>query len=450
MGQVFVAIGLGATSGLMGVIAYRFRMAWLGWFALAPLAAAVYLYPPLPAGLGGLICGLLIIGANRQVSVPSLVPRSRIVEAVLTAVFALQWGLVFALASWVWPHATPAWGALIMPAAGIALSLGLKIRAPYYWSWFLGSQDCALPVVHIARLGSDLIIPGLLALSATVPAMLLVQVPPSALTAAVAAASVLVIGGALAFGFVSYRRAVRRAVLGATVRVAAVADSPLTFDDHAPEYSDVEGAIARYEPHIAKAIERGAQLIVLPEYGVVVSPKTRPQWLAAVSRWAREAHARVVAGHGDHELHKDQLVIADATGEIRVVYDKQHPAPGLEPKPERRTPPGVVEGDPCPVSAVVCVDNDYADLIRPVSRAGGVLAVPANDWEEIVEMHHRSSVWSAVRAGVPLIRSAGHGISAVYDAAGRVVAQANSKDGPVTLVADVPTAPIRDRWHLWP
>ena len=55
-------------------------------------------------------------------------------------------------------------------------------------------------------------------------------------------------------------------------------------------------------------------------------------------------------------------------------------------------------------------------------------------------MHHRSAVWSAVMAGVPVVRSNGHGISAVYDAAGRVVATANSLDGPVVLVADVRAA----------
>jgi hypothetical protein len=37
-----------------------------------------------------------------------------------------------------------------------------------------------------------------------------------------------------------------------------------------------------------------------------------------------------------------------------------------------------------------------------------------------------------------VVRSAGHGTSAIYDAAGRVLARASSFDGPVALVADVP------------
>jgi apolipoprotein N-acyltransferase len=32
------------------------------------------------------------------------------------------------------------------------------------------------------------------------------------------------------------------------------------------------------------------------------------------------------------------------------------------------------------VSAVICYDGNFNDLVRPVARAGGVLAIPANDW----------------------------------------------------------------------
>jgi apolipoprotein N-acyltransferase len=115
----------------------------------------------------------------------------------------------------------------------------------------------------------------------------------------------------------------------------------------------------------------------------------------------------------------------------------------VERKSEQRMPPALAQSDSFPVSAVTCVDLDYSDLVRSVARAGGVLTVPANDWKEIFAMHHRSAVWSAVMTGVPVVRSAGHGISAVYNAAGRVVAQANSLDGPVALVADVPPAQSR-------
>jgi apolipoprotein N-acyltransferase len=76
---------------------------------------------------------------------------------------------------------------------------------------------------------------------------------------------------------------------------------------------------------------------------------------------------------------------------------------------------------------VICYDGNFNDLIRPVARAGGVLAIPANDWKEIEQLHSPSAIWVAVMTGVPLIRSTGHGRSVVFDAAGRLVAMAESR-----------------------
>jgi apolipoprotein N-acyltransferase len=90
------------------------------------------------------------------------------------------------------------------------------------------------------------------------------------------------------------------------------------------------------------------------------------------------------------------------------------------------------------VSAVICYDGNFNDLVRPVARAGGVLAIPANDWKEIEQLRSASAVSVAVMTGVPLIRSTGHGGSVVSDAAGRLVAMASSFDGRVALVTDMP------------
>ena len=143
------------------------------------------------------------------------------------------------------------------------------------------------------------------------------------------------------------------------------------------------------------------------------------RWLAAVSGWAMQANAILVAGLFDADLQKNQLVITDETGATVATYDKQHPF-GMDPKPQTRMPPALLPRDPVPVSGVICFDLDYADLIRPLARA---VAVPANDWAEEAEMHHRAAVWTPVMAGVPVVRSAGHGTSAIYDAAGRVLAR---------------------------
>src|SRR5690606_6206026 len=92
------------------------------------------------------------------------------------------------------------------------------------------------------------------------------------------------------------------------------------------------------------------------------------------------------------------------------------------------------------LSTAICVDLDYPEIAHSARRAGKVLAAPSNDWFGGFEMlHHRSAVWAAVVGGVPIVRSTGHGISSIYDGAGRVVTQQTSAAGPVVLVGDVCT-----------
>jgi len=440
MSEITVAVALGGISGLLTILAYRFRLAWLGWLLFAPLAAAVYWSSPLPAGLAGAGFGILAWSPIIWGRFP------RMGEVVVTAITAISSGAVFALAAWLWPNGFPAWGALVMPIAAVVLSGAPRLGGyggpfPRWGDPFLGSQDEALPVVHIARLGSDLAIPALLALSATVPVMLLVVLPPSPATVAVAVVAGLVLGSALSFGLASYRRAVHRVEAGDSLLVAAVSvDAPFDGYTRSPAYQDDAGTVRRYQPHVARAIAQGAHLIVLPEHAMVVNTQTRERWLAAVAKWAKDAQATFVTGLFDTDLQTGQLVIVDETGTVVATYEKQHPMIGAEPKRRTRMPPALFRQDPFPVSGVICVDLDYADMIPPVTRAGGVLAVPANDWAEVIETHYRSAVWSVVMAGVPMVRSAGHGMSAVYDGAGRILAKANSFDGPVVLVIDMPVS----------
>jgi apolipoprotein N-acyltransferase len=435
--QVIIAVGLGGVSGLLAVLAWRVPL--LGWLILVPLTFATYLYSPVAASLAGAVAGALAVA-------PTVGGIPRWAQAGVITINAVCWGVVFGLAAWVWPPRVPAWGAVIMPVAALVLSALVRFLAPpgygggsRFADCFLRSQQRWLPVVHVARLGSDLVIPPLLGLAASVPVMLLVQLPPSGTTAAVAGGAALVVAGALWFGFASYRRTIRRVPQGQSLRVAAVSvDDPFNGYARSPAYRDVEARIAKYQPHVAHVAAQGAQLIVLPEHAVIVTAHSKQRWLEAVSQWARHAKAILVTGIFDDDVGRGQLVIADETGAIVATYEKQHPIAGAEPRRKVRMPPALLGRDPFPVSAVICHDGNFNDLVRPVARAGGLLAIPANDWKEIEQLHSPSVVWVAVMTGVPLIRSTGHGRSVVFDAAGRLVAMASSFDGPVELVADVP------------
>jgi predicted amidohydrolase len=163
--------------------------------------------------------------------------------------------------------------------------------------------------------------------------------------------------------------------------------------------------------------------------------------VSGVCDWARLHRVTIVSAFLDDSRPSNELIIAAANGEVEARYEKQHTAPEIEAKPRERMPPGrarVSGPEKIAVSAVICVDLDYGDLVKPVARAGGILAVPSNDWPDIEEIHHRTAVWSVVLSGVSLIRSTGHGTSAAFDATGRVISHKSSRYGPVVLVADLP------------
>lgn len=435
--SALLALALGLGSGLLIIAAARHAL--LGWLMLAPLCAAIYLLPPPLAGLAGVVTGALSVIPNNW---GRLTPA---IEKILLVPNGIVWGAASALAAWTWPDGDPGWGVLIFPLSIVAaLAIPLLTGAPRFGANpTLRSQEGWLAVVHIARLGHDLFVTAALAMSATIPATLLVQLPPSTSTLLSVTLAAATIAATLAFGWASYRKAVRRAESGSRLCVAAVAiaGNRIRISDPATS-ADVDWTVNAYDPLVAKASAERARLIVIPEVAVAVTARTRAQWLDAISRWARQGACIVVAGLIDRDLQKNQLVMASETGEISVTYDKQHPVQGAEAKREVRMPPAVLASGGICVSGVICVDLDYSDLIGPVSRAGGVLAAPSNDWQLLADIHHAAAVWPVVMTGVPLVRATANGTSAIFDAAGRVLKRASAFDGPVVVVAEVaiPTA----------
>lgn len=432
------AVLLGAASGALAVLARRLPV--LGWLMLGPLAAAVYLYSPVAAGLAGLVAGAVA-------SAPPIWGRgpSRASDTLTMGLEAAIWAVAFGVAGWLWPDGAPAWGAVVIPLAALVVSATPRFAAPpghgggpRYADAFLASQQGWLPAVHIARLGTDLLLPPLLGLAATVPVMLLVHWPPSPASVLAAAAALLLVAAALAWGWASFGRAVAHVGTAPTLRAAAISvDAPFQTYATSPAYGDVEARIAAFQQQVARSIAAGARLIVLPEHAVFVTAQTRARWFAVVGQWARAAGAVVVTGLFDLDQQLNQLVIVDADGTVRATYEKQHPLLGPEPRRQVRMRPALFRHEP-PVSAVICYDANFNDLVRPVARAGGVLAIPANDWKQIADLHYRSAVWPAVMAGVSVIRATGHGISVAYDPAGRLLGKACSLTGPAVLVADLP------------
>ncbi len=406
-----------------------------GWFSLLPIVLLMIHRSPVEAGGAAAIVGGLM-GASTVWSrtLRALLPLSAVPSA-------LGWGVsTWVVASWV----PKPWFVLAFPLAMIFATLPLRLAgAPRFISNPLArTQESWLLVVHTARFGGDLVTTATLA---TASASVGLAFDGQLLAAAAGATFVVTM---LALGGVSLWRAIRAAHRGRKVRVAAVVvdgkpratgTSNGLWPAESPEYRDIRGTLERYRPHIEHAVSERASLVVLPEVSVYVENEdARAQWLAGVESLARELDVVMVAPFFDGCTPKNTLVVVDRNG-IVGSYDKQYPARGLEPACPKKMEVGPYS--PCsgiPVSTAICVDLDHPDIARSARMARSLLAAPSNDWFDGFEViHHRSAVWTAVIGGVPIVRATGHGISSIYDSAGRVLMHRTSAAGPVVLVGDI-------------
>ncbi len=406
----------------------------LGWLVLTPVALLALLRSPAEAAVAAAVTGALASASTCwSRTLRHLIPLSAVPSA-------LSWGACAWLVAWLVPSP---WFVVAFPAAMVVATLPLRlIGAPQFVSNpLVRTQERWLFVVHTARFGGDLTTTGLLA---TAGASLALGIRGDLLPAAVGGAIVALM---LTLGWASYRRAVQRMARGRRLRVAAVvvdgrppANGELTglWPGESSEYRDVAGTLARYRSHVETAAHEGASLIVLPEASAWLLGDDRAHFRQQIEAWASGLEVTIVAPYFDATTPKNMLLVIDRTGVVGS-YEKQHPARGIEPPCTNKMEVGpFVSQSGLAVSTAICVDLDYADTARSARTAGAVLAAPSNDWHgSFALIHHRSAVWAAVVGGVPIVRATGHGISAIYDSAGRVVGQQTSADGPVVLVRNV-------------
>jgi apolipoprotein N-acyltransferase len=82
------------------------------------------------------------------------------------------------------------------------------------------------------------------------------------------------------------------------------------------------------------------------------------------------------------------------------------------------------------VSAIICWDADYPDVVSQAGRSDvDLLFVSARDWAEVKDIHAQMAVFRAVENGVPIFRQTSNGVSLVVDAYGREINYVDSFDG---------------------
>ncbi|MEX2249198.1 MAG: apolipoprotein N-acyltransferase [Parvibaculum sp.] len=213
----------------------------------------------------------------------------------------------------------------------------------------------------------------------------------------------------------------------------------------------------------------GNTIIVWPENAVPVLLAREPYVLSAIGRILPEG-AKVIVGSNrgepapDGHVFYNSLYVVDSTGAIAATYDKHHLVPFGEYVPLRHwlgrlglrqlvqfqgsfetgSGPVTLElpGAP-PVSPLICYEVIFpGGIVAPETRPQWLVNITNDAWfgASIGPHQHLSQArFRAVEQGLPLIRSANSGISALIDPYGRLV-KSLSLDTQGVIDAPLPAA----------
>jgi apolipoprotein N-acyltransferase len=232
---------------------------------------------------------------------------------------------------------------------------------------------------------------------------------------------------------------------GATVRVGlAASDETVRFfrTERADEALRVVAAFAR---RIEDLAGRGAQVVVLPEKFVGVTPAYADAVRAALAEVARTHRVWVVAGLNRIEgpPRRNVALVFDPGGKVALEYDKVHLLLPFEHGYRKGRAPATIRTSGGTWGIAICRDLMFTDVGRANARAGvGLLLVPA--WDFVVDgrMASRVAAMRAVEGGFAVARAAQEGFVAVSDARGRILAEAATSGGSeALLLVDVATGP---------
>ncbi len=227
----------------------------------------------------------------------------------------------------------------------------------------------------------------------------------------------------------------------ATVRVGAVG---WTYDEVGATWEE-PGGTPEYlrrvlAPMVREAAGGGADLVVAPEVALRLDAGEVEPTLDALGALARETRATLVVGYFDRAGNDNHAVVIGPDGAVHGDYVKTHLIPGFEDYTAGDGDLVTVDSPAARLGVMICQDDNFPDLARGYGRERvALLAVPTNDWEQVQEFHLQGTRVRAVDSGFAVVRGATHGISAIVDARGRVLARRDHHaEGAGPLVADLP------------
>jgi apolipoprotein N-acyltransferase len=257
---------------------------------------------------------------------------------------------------------------------------------------------------------------------------------------------------------------------------AVIVQGNVSEEEHAAHLSDRVWANAMFERHLALTRQGVAKaggapvMVVWPEtaspYALAQDPNAR-RAIAEAAAPARMTLSGTIRWEGDTIAHNSMVAVAP-DGALAGFYDKAHLVPfgeyfpsyahvilgeqGFVPGPGVRTLhlPGLP-----PLGPLICYEAIFSgQVVNPTDRPAILVNITNDAWfgdSAGPRQHLAAARMRSVEEGLPMVRAANTGISAVIDAHGRVL-DSMALDETGVLVAAVPGAlpqTLAGRLKLW-
>ena len=340
------------------------------------------------------------------------------------------------------------WPAIFaFPAALTSYEFLYSQISPNGTFWSLGySQTDFLPLLQLVSLTG---LWGVVFILTLVPSAAAVAWHRRSVWPLVPALAIVV--AALAYGTVRLRASPE----SASVRVGLAATDHGLPDASITTDPSMAVATARaYADRVAHLAGQGAEIVVLPEKLVGISPEGVERVVAVFSDAARSARATVIAGISRNGIspRRNVALVFSPDGKLVAEYEKHHLVPMIETTFASGDTPVLFAGPGAQWGVAICKDLDFPAWSRVYGLRGvRFLAVPAWDFVRDARLHSRMAITRGVENGFTIARSAQEGLVTYSDSYGRILGEQSSATDPLMVqsIAAGPGTTLYTRYGDW-
>jgi len=444
---------LAALTGVLLVFCFpKAEISWLAWFAFVPLLVACGQKSPVKAGKLAFVAGLVGYGGiiywiNIVVTTYGKLPLvvSICLYLLLVAYLAAYFFVLFYLVRRVEQRGIPV--VVSLPILWVGLEfLRSFLLTGFPWASLGYSQYRVLPLLQVVDITGVYGISFLIVLANCVLFLLFNWIRARGSRVFPFRSTVVflvLIVAVLLYGFSQ----LRQEPAGVPLKVALIQgniDQGIKWD---PAF--MEETISIYERLSRRAAAAGVDLVVWPESAAPFFFQEPGPPTDRITSLARDLQAAFIFGSpafdddGPRRRYFNSAFLLSSSGEVLGRSDKMHLVPFGEYVPQAKLLPFVHKlvvgvGDFSPgdtlaaldigkgkVGVLVCFEGIFPELSRRYVRGGAQLLVNiTNDgWygrSSAPYQHLSMSVFRAIENGVPLVRAANTGISAIIDEKGHI------------------------------